>query len=830
MIRHGSRWGVGVAMLVTLLSRAPAQEGKDAPAKDNPPPAQAADTPPSADNDYRQFFKKPQTVPEYWKAMQFELEVGRPDLAASMLHALLLSKPSDEALVELADREGMAAILRLQSFRPWIAAISPDLKETDAEIAKLEKSRDDIDRLTRLRDEAKRARKEYQDKLKLNDQAEKDATTLVTMVTAAVKKVRGDPKRIASLIGLLSASPEEAAYALKELYKSGALVVPQIIDALRTPGATDRAELLEALRRLGTDVIPPMVAALDGDDVQLKVDLLDVLRRRAARQIVPHLWFLAASPAEAPLVRQKASEMLSAFLETQPSRLPPAKVALTREAERYYHHEAIFSDPNAVTIWRWENGHVVAGWPGAPTVPATAAEEYYGVRFADQALTLDPAYRPAQVVLLSLVLEKGAEKAGVAQPLSKGAPRVHALVSAASPELVDVVLERAMDERRTAVALNCVRALGAMADPSANRPSTKGEPVLVRALYYPDRRVQMAAAEAILRGPESIAPATAARVLDVLRRSLAVEPVAKSLPKVLVGYGSPEFAGRVGDAVRTAGFDAVLVNSGRDVLRRIGQAADIDLLLIDSALPDPGLASLLGQLGADTYAAHLPIILTAPAGREAALRRFTARDSRITVVPAGIAVAPKELEGLLRSQLASATSGPPLSAAELQDYAERAIRHLNNLARGIPAGIDVRAASDTILDALRAGKLSAEGQLAAVSAAGKLDGARPQNELSAVILDSRRPLPVRIAATRELVRHIQQNSSLLTRLQSSALEAVFNEPATDPALKAELASLLGSFKPDARLTGERLLRYQPALPGGSAPAAAPAEKEKEKDQ
>jgi CheY-like chemotaxis protein len=828
MIRHCPRWGIGIAFLATLTLSAPAQEGKDAPGKEAPandnPPATAAQ--PAAD-DYRQFFKKPQTPLEFWKAMQFELEVGRPDLAATLLHGLLESKPGDDAWVALVDREGMAAMLRLRNIRPWVPATKPDLKDTEAEIARLTKSRNDLDRLNRLRDEVKSANKAYEDAAKISQKADQDVETLIATVTEAARKVRGDPKRIAAFIGLLSASPEEGAYALKELYKAGALAVPQILDVLRAPDATDRAELLDALRRLGRDVVPPMLAALEGDDVQLKVDLLDVIRRRAATEAVPHLWYLSAAPSQPEIVRRKAAETLAAFLETQPSRLPPAKVALTQEAERYYRHEVLFPDRSAVTIWRWDNGHVVAGWPGARTVPATAAEEYWGIHFANQALALDPTYRPAQITLLSLALEKGAEKAGLAQPLSRGAPRVHALLATASPELIDAVLERAFDERRTPVVLNTVRTLGGLADPRSNRPSVKGEAVLVRALHYPDRRVQVAAAEAILRGAQPIGQSAAGRVVEILRRSLAAEPAAANVPKVLVGYPTPEYAGRVAEAVRLAGFEPVVATTGREVLRRLGQAADIDLVLLDAALPDPGLAGLLGQLAADNYAGHLPVVLTASPAREDALRRFTARDPRVTVAPAGIALAPKELQGLLKSRLADAAGGPPLSAAEIQDYAERAIRHLNELARGNPTGFDVRPAAEAILDALRSGKLSPEGQLAAIGTAGRLYGVRTQNELVAVILDTRRPLPVRVAATTELIRHIQQNSALITRLQAGALEAAFADGGTDPALKAELALLLGSLKPDARATGERLLHYQPTPPVAGAPAATAKEPEKD---
>jgi CheY-like chemotaxis protein len=375
-----------------------------------------------------------------------------------------------------------------------------------------------------------------------------------------------------------------------------------------------------------------------------------------------------------------------------------------------------------------------------------------------------------------------------------------------------------------------VRTLGGLADPRSNRPSVKGEAVLIRALHYPDRRVQMAAAEGILHSAQPVGQSAAARVVEVLRRALTAEPAAANVPKVLVAYPTPEQVGRVAGTVRLAGFEPVTVTSGREVMRRLGQAADIDLLLIDSTLPDPGLSGLLGQLAADIHAGHLPIILTAPPDRQDALLRYTSRDPRIFVAPSGIAFAATELRELLKSRIADASGGPPLSGAEMQDYAERAIRHLNDLARANPPGYDVRPAAEAILDALRAGRLSPDGQLAAVSASGRLYGARTQNELTGVILDARRPLPVRIAATNELVRHIQQNSALLTHTQVAALDGLLAADNTDPALKAELALLIGSLKPDTRLTGERLLKYQPPPPAAVAPVIAPKEPEKKEDQ
>jgi CheY-like chemotaxis protein len=563
----------------TPVPQAAAQD-KPAPKQDKP---QAEPGP-----DYREYFKKPTNLGEFWSALEFEMEVGRYDLAAAHLRGLLNLKPGDADLAKLGDDKGIAAFLKLRNVPRW----SEDPKA--------------------------------------DKQAKQDVEDLITRITAAVKAVRGDPKRIQMFIGNLLATPEENAYALKELYRSGATVVPYLIDAIRKARPEERPILVNALARLGPDTLPPLLAALDSNDPGLTVDVIDVVERRAATQAVPDLWYLSASRTQPDEVRQKATETLAYFLRTPASKLPPAKAALAREAERYYRHQVKFPDSQGVVVWRWDGKGVVAGWPGVPAIPVSRAEEYYGLKYAGQALALDPGYEPAQVVWLSLSLEKAQQEVGLAQPLDKAAPAVHAMLASVGPELVNAVLERGLRDGRTAVILGAVRDLGARDEVRGVRAGGRGEAPLVRALQYPDRRVQFAAAEALLRIPGAASTGATTRVVEVLRRTLAADPGAPVgvKPKVIVGYFDEDQANRAAAAVASAGFEPVKVRTGRAVVQRLGQAADIDLILMDEALPDPGLANLLGQLRADVHAARLPVVLTVkaePALEERAPARKTTK-------------------------------------------------------------------------------------------------------------------------------------------------------------------------------------------------------------
>jgi CheY-like chemotaxis protein len=711
--------------------------------------------------DNRQLFRKPETALEFWRAVQLEIELGKFDLAAEFLKGFLAKNPTDEELLQIEEKEGISAFLRLLTI--------PELRA--------------------------------------------DAKALVERVNDVVQKHLGDPKRISALVrSLTSDNREEAAYALGQLRRSGPVAVPGLLKVLlETPNASDEHRaVLGALTRLNRNATPPLLAALDVDNPVVRAELMDVLLRRADASAVPWLWYWAGSPKQPGLVRKQAAEALAALLNVPADKLPSAKEALTREAERYYRHRVRFADPEAVTVWRWDGNELVS-----QKLPASAAEEYYGLRFARQALDIDPAHAPAQVVFLSLALEKGFERGGLDQPLEKGAPGVKELLRTVNPDLVEAVLEQALADQRLPVVLGTVRALGDVSEVGATRSLGRRAPALVRALSFPDRRVQLAAADALLRIPGPPPALASARVVEILRRAAAADPV----PRALVADFDRERAQALAAAVQQAGLEPVVVHTGREATRRLTEAADIDVLLVDAALPDPMLPHLLAQVRADNDNGLLPLLVLAPLDQIDHFQRLTERYRNVWVLPATTSA--EVLKQVLPARLAEA-GGRPLSEEERKNRIREALLWLARLARGEVPGYDVRPAEGAILKALRSDELAPT----AIEAAGRLPGRVPQRELAALVLDASRPAPVRAAAAAELSRHIQQRSLALTNEQVASLTSLFGS-ADDAQLKANVALVIGSMRPDARQTGERLQQYAPSLPQPAAPSA-PSAPEKEK--
>lgn len=556
MLRHWLHLGLGVLLIGAALSAQPAH-------------AQDKD-----DLDEFRRLRRLETPLDFWNAVQFEIDLGKPDIAARYLRGLVSKKPSDKDVYTILDRDGITPILKLRNVRVW----STDKKE--------------------------------------NDQAKKDVEDLITLATEANKRRLADAGRIRELIGQLQqGTPEEKTYATRELYKIGAPAVPHFIEAHgRAREPADRLAVVDALKKMPSGTLQPLLAALDSKNTTLKLDILDILRARhsaAKGDLVPNLWYVAESKTEPEEVRKRAAKLLADLLELPSTKLPSAKAALTREAERYYKRDVSFGDPKAVTVWRWDDGKLVQGWPGAATVTATQAEHYYGQRFARQALSLDPDYKPAQLIALSLAIDKGMEKSGPVAALSKTSPETAELLAKASPELVLEVLDKALTDKRTNVVLAAARALGERAEARAKRPLKSGEPGLVRALYYPDARVQMAAATALLSIPGAPAPRTAARIVEILTKALSPASAYRPGKKILVALTDADLRDRVRQTVLDVGAQPVLVANGKDAMRRLRADGEIEAILLDSTLPFPGLANLLAQMRQDVDAGQVPILLAA---------------------------------------------------------------------------------------------------------------------------------------------------------------------------------------------------------------------------
>jgi hypothetical protein len=751
-----------------------------------------------AEEDYRLYFRRPETAAQFWSAINYEIDVGKFDVAALLIDELLKKQPADKVDRDLAAIEaskGLSPFLRLKGVRRWFAN------------AELEK------------------------------EAEQNVDRLISRVTAAVEKSLSDPQRLARFIRALGSDvPEERAYGFVQLKRAGERATPYLVDALRqTAGTAEHDRLREDMVRLGADFLPPTYLILvahdrrDAKQLDPRLDVLYLIRRLGDRRAIPYLWHLTESPLYPPLVRSQARETLASLLSGRVENLPPARLSLTQLAQEYYQHQVKFPNPRRILVWPWD-GQQLARQPVA--LSPAQAEQFFGLLFAKQALDLDPSYRPAQEVFLDLTLQ-GAFADNLDRATKKRLPdSLQRLLTSVDGDLLIDALDRALTDRNLAVILPLVRVLGERGEYRAGRPPGEGPPQgLLRALYYPDRRVQMAAVQALARMPGLPDPATAARVVEILRRFLAAEPV----PRALVVFVPTERAAPVRTALKAAGFDPVLAPRTTEALQQLVATADFDIVLVDSAAPPAEVPFLIGQVRADSNVGLLPIVLLSSAERKQALQGLAGRHTNVWVIPEGLLTKTEELktrlDEALRLSLAPAVvarlpasqrtwvtsdilkaPGLLLTPADRKQLTAEALELLWNMARGDIRGYDIRPAQSAVVAALRSPELAPQ----AVEVLGRLAGVEPQQRLAALALDPAQG-KLRLPAAGELNRNIRQHGLVLNKVQTGDIQRAVANPKEDAALRGELALVLAHVEPGRRVTGVRLRDYRPEMPAAQGP-------------
>ena len=757
-----------VAVLLVLGVRSQAQEKKKPPPKVDEKEAMA-ELLQKADEEYRLYFKRPEKIPEFWASMRYEIGLGKFDLAALHLKRLLEKEPKDEVdkeLLKIEEVQGLSAFLKFQTIKKW------------SDIPSFQK------------------------------EAEKSVDLLIRRVTAALDKHLSDPKRINKFIQNLDGeTPEERAYAFAQLDRSRARAASYLINALEQTKFDDplRGRIVEAMVRLNAEIVPAFLEALkarnlkDARAPELRSTLIDIVRRRADKRAIPYLWHLSRSPIYPAEIQAQAKATLAVLMNTPVEELPPAQMALTELAEKYYQHQVKFADPKGIKIWPW-NGKSLASTPVLLTAPQ--AEELYGLRYAREALDLDPAYKPAQQAFLNLTLRYTYAFEPDQFHLSKRPAELKNLLATIDSELLLSSLDRALLDHNLQVALPTIEALGERGEVRAARLSNGGQPRgLVKALFYPDRRVQFAAVQAMLRMPGAQKPVASQRIVELLRRFLAAE----AQPKALVAFTPKDKMAEIRKLVKGMGFEPVMVSSVKEAFENLNRSADFDVILVTSAA-GPDFPFTLSQFRGDQDSGRLPLLILADKKYRDRLQRLTKGQHNTWVVPEVLTTMPDDFKTEIEQRIKE-SAGAKLSAKERQLFTRQALDDLWRMARGEIAGYDVRPAGEALVQVLTNPDLAVQ----AIEVLGRLPGNDAQQRLAGLVL-----VPalgkLRLPAAMELNRHIQKNGVALQNQQIKGLRAAFNDPKESPEMKAQLALVMGSLRPRPSVTGTRLFEFQPAPP------------------
>jgi len=348
--------------------------------------------------------------------------------------------------------------------------------------------------------------------------------------------------------------------------------------------------------------------------------LIDVLGEMRATPTVLYLLRPALSEKSDPQVRAAASAALVRILDKMPSR-DAAVALLVQQAQNYFTgRETPKTDTEGRAIsWRWD--------AAAKKVVETArlpeeAARLVAARLAGAALDLSPSDPKTQVFCHAAILDEAAWRAGLDKPLDLNRDPAARRIASLGPPAIEAILKYAMAENHPAAAKAAIEILGRAGNAKQLLCQGATPSPLVQAVRSPDRRVRLAALEAIVGLKPDCPFAGSSHVLESLAQLAATGGTRRA---ILVGPNADALQEWIGQ-LASSHIQPDVVTTSREAMRLAQHSPDYELVLIDTALADAD--ALVQQLRQDYRTADLRVGLIARSGDLDRAERIAREDDR----------------------------------------------------------------------------------------------------------------------------------------------------------------------------------------------------------
>ena len=577
---------------------------------------------------------------------------------------------------------------------------------------------------------------------------------LGTAVMDAAYEACREPARLRALVKQLS-DPSTAVrrHALEDLQGADNAAIAPILEALGDSNrAAEHPHIRDALLEFGGPTVEPLLGALESPNGLLRQQIMEVLGRSRAKRAIPMLVGPSLRDEEPEAIRQSARDALMQIVGTAASKYE-AEQYLYRRAKAF--QEGALAGPldyeDYITMWRWDNENdTVAPY----RYRAEAASRMMAARLARELYELSPDDRDYRRLYLETNLADAKILSGLDQPLPQGPGTVHSAAVATGTDAVEDVLAHAMKHGYTMAAIGATEVLADIGDDALLR-SDDGQPrPLAMAMRHGDRRLRLAAAEAIMKiSPQRSYPGSSylPETFGYLIRTVGSR-------RVLVAHPRIEKAQTLVGMLNQIGFEADSARSGREAFRLAAQNPDYECVLVSDALDFPAASETVQMFRKDPLTSHLPIGLMA---REPNLKRAQSEaegDPRTEAFPR-----PHNERGMAFqvSRLLALAGHELVTYDERLDQAQRALDHLISLAEmpRYSSFYDLYRQKKAVNSALFTPPLSTR----AAHLMGLLGSPDAQRSLVTLASQHARPLAERQAAAKGFAMAVDRHGLLLKR-------------------------------------------------------------------
>jgi hypothetical protein len=630
---------------------------------------------------------KPATPEECVKAAKILADLDRADLAKGFLKKVLDSKLDSAQLAKLNDDVGSPVFL-------------------------------DMSRRKSLQPEAK---------------------LLADTVAVAVKTRLEDAGRIAGLVQQLQdPSPEKRLEAIVGLQQSQEAAIGPLLAVLADPKRdAEHAGVRAALVEMGRLVRDPLLAMIEQADPKVAVQAIKVIGTMQDPKVRLCLLYPCVSDKSDPAVREAAAAALKQLAGSLPTRAEAVRLLVDAAKASSGGQEP---SNGKVDRWKWD-----AAKRQCVAVRCTpeALARITSARSASCAHALAPDDREVGLLYVTTALDAAGDDGNPDLPMFED--------GWSDAKAMNEVLKYAMAHERPKAAATAAWLLGKGGKAKELLYEGITPAPLVVALQSPDRRVRMAALEAVVR----LQPTEPFAGAGLVPKALGFFAASSGHRHALVAAPSLAEARDLAGMLSMAGFETDAFTAGSELLFQAAKSPDYELALIDVTIDHPVVGILLQQLRHDPRTAWLRVGLIARSGYSEKAERLAATD-RLSK-----AFARPHDDKAFRWQLDQLGMLAPeefVGFEERQRQAAKALDLLTELSQSSSKLYDLRSVQDSIVAAVYNPKLAVK----AVGVLANINSAESQRTLVEVASRFTLPLTLRQAAGKAFRLNTQKHGILLT--------------------------------------------------------------------
>ncbi len=669
----------------------------------------------------------PPATPELtFKAAITMVDLGRLDLAKTYLQQLLATDVDDATWLGIRNDFGSATILRL--------ARTVELQPESVQVQEL--------------------------------------------VAAAALRASQDPALLSKTVEGLFGTSRGRAAALSELRALGDRAIPVLL--ARAAVETDDARLNQlhaACVYVGPEGIPPLIAGLQLSAASAATIAADALGRLNATRALPDLAYFASSDRTPSQLKGAAQDALRRILSAGAAGDYRDNVAgLLAQGARAALRGAApleLTPEGLVRVWYVTPDEQLV----FDDAPPQSGQIHQAVTLSQRALELTPQNKSHAAVHLAALLSDDVLRYGWDQP--SPLQEAGTAVWAGEATILDM-LTIAQEDSLVPALVRGLEALPLVASgPGLSRWSA-AESRLMSLLDHPEPRVQDAALQAIF-GLGSIPElAHAPRVVSALGQAL----LGSSRLLAIVADPNLGRASIVSSQLRSLGYEAIEVRTGREAFEQASLRGDVGLVLLHSNVIRWELSQTVANLRADSRTARLPIGVLVADFVPQQLQVVAEHDHRTQFVEE---TTNAEFFSRQVKSLLAQSSVTPFSARERDARAQRAAQYLARLqAAHRPEPFDFSTIEPALVQSLADSDLA--GALLPVLASIRSSGA--QLAIADLVARQDAPLAQRQAAAITIGQHIRRHGLLLSGGEAARLlESVRGE--ADRHVRVTIEGLAG---------------------------------------